>query len=429
MINFLIKNFIFILFIYALAKINSSLNRYFVIGFQKYINESINKNIYKNETFDSITEAFSKAKNYLNICLEENFINKDKFTLSKQIKVSTVIPLYNSSQFIGKTVKSIQNQSIKEIEIILVNDFSPDNTLFVVKQLQKKDKRIKIINNKRNMGILYSRSIGALLSEGKYIFPLDNDDLFLDENVFKTITYIANESDIDIVEFKGIFQEYNEDNILNETTINDTKFQEHKLNLVLFQPELGNYPLKEGNTSENIFNDVYLWAKCIKTSLYKEAIKKMGEKRISRYVLIFEDIYINYIIFNIANSFKFVSRYGLFRIKRKESASSIWGQYNEMNKSFLYLLDIVIDFSRNLIENKKIIVFLVIYLLNRYNLAETLNQKEYYKQLCISCINRILCSKYINKKSKLKIKILATKKLDFINYYFTKRICFYSYYK
>ena len=271
-----------------------------------------------------------------------------------------MIPLYNSSQFIGKTVKSIQNQSIKDIEIILVNDFSPDNTLSVVKELRRNDKRIKIINNKRNMGILYSRSIGALLSEGKYIFPLDNDDLFLDEDVFKTITNIANESDIDIVEFKGIFQEYNENNILNETTINDTKFQEHKFDLVLFQPELGNYPLKEGTTSENIFNDVYLWCKCIKTSLYKEALKKLGEKRISRYVLIFEDIFINYIIFNIANSFKFVNRYGLFRIKRKESASSIWGQYNEMNKSFLYLLDIVIDFSRNLVENKKIIVFLVL---------------------------------------------------------------------
>ena len=159
------------------------------------------------------------------------------------------------------------------------------------------------------MGILYSRSIGTLLSKGEYIFPLDNDDLFLDEDVFKTIS-----------------------------NINDTNFQTHKPNLVLFQPELGKFPLKEGNTSESIFNDVYLWAKCIKTSLYKEALIKIGAKRISRYVLIFEDIYVNYVLFNIANSYKFINKYGLFRIKRKESASNIWGKYNEMNKSFLYLL-------------------------------------------------------------------------------------------
>lgn len=355
--------------------------------------------------------------------MQENYIQERVFNSSEQPKISTVIPLYNCSKFIGKTVKSIQNQNIKDIEIILVNDYSTDNTLSIVKKLEEQDHRIKIINNKKNMGILYSRSIGTLLSRGEYIFPLDNDDLFLDEDVFKSISNIAIESNIDIVEFKGIFQVYNEDNILNETTINDTNFQTHKPNLVLFQPELGKFPLKEGNTSESIFNDVYLWAKCIKTSLYKEALIKMGEKRISRYVLIFEDIYVNYVLFNIANSYKFINKYGLFRIKRKESASNIWGKYNEMNKSFLYLLDIVIDFSRDLIENKKIIVFLVIYLLNRYKLEETLSQNENYMKIFNSCLNRILCSNYFSPKSKMKIKILATNKLSSFNYFFHKRSC------
>ena len=124
---------------------------------------------------------------------------------------------------------------MKDIEIMLVNDFSPDNTLSVVEKLKSEDSRIQIINNKKNMGILYSRSIGALLSKGNYIFPLDNDDMFLEQDIFKIIfkyflyylTYdITNESNIDIVEFKGIFQEYNEYNLLNETTIIDTKFQE-----------------------------------------------------------------------------------------------------------------------------------------------------------------------------------------------------------
>ena len=61
-----------------------------------------------------------------------------------------------------------------------------------------------------------------------------------------------------------------------------------------------------------------------------------------------------------------------------------------MNKSFLYLLDIVIDFSRDLTENKKIIVFLVIYLLNRYRLIETLSKNEYYKQLITSFIKEFV---------------------------------------
>jgi len=247
--------------------------------------------------------------------------------------------------------------------------------------------------------------------------------MFLDENIFSIISNIANESNIDIVEFKGIFQVYNDKNLLNETTINDTKFQEHEENLVLFQPELGKYPLKEGSTTEDIFRDVYLWAKCIKTTLYKEVLGYLGIKRLSKYILIFEDIFINYVLFNVAKSFKFISKYGLFRIKREQSASNIWGKYNEMNKSILYLLDIVIDFSRNKIENRKIIVFLVIHLLNRYQLLETLNQNEDYKNLIFSCLNRILCSKYILTISKLKIKMLAEKQLISINYFFNKKIC------
>ena len=302
-----------------------------------------------------------------------------------------------------------------DIEIILVNDFSPDNTSSVIQNLKNEDPRIKIINNKKNMGILYSRSIGVILSNGDYIFPLDNDDLFLDENVFKIIQNIANENNIDIVEFKGIFQVYNENNILNESTINDTKFQDHKPNLVLFQPELGNFPLKEGNSTDELFNDVYLWAKCIKTSLYKEAISKLGERRITRFVLIFEDIYINYVLFNIANSYKFVPRYGLFRIKRPESASNIWDQYNEFNKALLFLIDIVIEFSKNLIENKRIIIFLVIHLLKRNHINETLNLKVSYKKIFISYLNKIFCSNYFSSLSKKEIKRLAKVKLSSIN--------------
>ena len=327
-INFIIKNFLIIFFIFITSKIGIFLNRYLTFELNKFIDESKIKNIYKNETFPSRSEAFIKAKNFLNSCLREEYIQNQKFILPEKPKISTVIPLYNSSHFIGKTLKSIQNQNINDIEIILINDFSPDNTLSIVEKLKEHDPRIKIINNKKNMGILYSRSVGALLSNGDYIFPIDNDDLFLDENVFKEIYNIAYESNIDIVEFRGIFQVYTKDYILNETTINDTKFQEHKPNLVLFQPELGNFPLKEGNFTDAIFNDVYLWAKCIKSTLYREAIAKLGEKRIKRYILIFEDIYINYILFNtgISRSRRFCaspSSYRIFHIGWNVQAGSI----------------------------------------------------------------------------------------------------------
>ena len=70
-----------------------------------------------------------------------------------------------------------------DIEIILVNDKSNDKSLKILKNFQKTDKRIKLINNKKNMGILYSRSIDDLQEKGKYIIPLDNNYMFFDNNV------------------------------------------------------------------------------------------------------------------------------------------------------------------------------------------------------------------------------------------------------
>ena len=84
-------------------------------------------------------------------------------------KVSVIMPLYNCQETIIPAINSIQFQNMTQIEIILINDFSYDNTSYIVENLQKNDQRIKIINNIRNMGTLYSRCIGALVSRGEYI--------------------------------------------------------------------------------------------------------------------------------------------------------------------------------------------------------------------------------------------------------------------
>ena len=107
-----------------------------------------------------------------------------------------------SSHVYRRAIKSFQNQNILNIEIILVDDKSTDDTLSFIKEIQKEDKRIKIISNKKNMGTLYSRCIGALSAKGKYIFPLDNDDMFLDEDVFQTITNIAESESFEILPSK-----------------------------------------------------------------------------------------------------------------------------------------------------------------------------------------------------------------------------------
>ena len=129
---------------------------------------------------------------YLNRCL--NNLNKSKIisdfnllNFKEYPKITVIIPVYNSQNSIKLSLTSVLSQNIPEFEIILINDNSSDNSSIIINEMIKCDNRIKVINNHKNMGTLYSRSIGVLSAKGKYIFALDNDDIFLNENIFKKI--------------------------------------------------------------------------------------------------------------------------------------------------------------------------------------------------------------------------------------------------
>ena len=119
----------------------------------------------------------------------------------KKPKISIFLPTYNKQDFIAKSVKSIQNQTLKDIEIIIINDFSNDNTSQIVKGLSRLDNRIKVFNNDKNHGLLYSRGMGILNSSGEYIMNMDADDE-LESN--DSLEYLYNQTQIskaDIINF------------------------------------------------------------------------------------------------------------------------------------------------------------------------------------------------------------------------------------
>ena len=121
------------------------------------------------QIFDGRNIAFNKAKDFIRNCLSSNLLQFKNPILYMDPKISVVIPLYNCEKYILRAIKSIQYQNISNIEIILIDDNSTDNTISLIKKIQNEDNRIKLIKNQKNMGILYSRSIGVLSSRGKYI--------------------------------------------------------------------------------------------------------------------------------------------------------------------------------------------------------------------------------------------------------------------
>lgn len=91
----------------------------------------------------------------------------------EKIKVSVIIPVYNTGKFLEKCLESVVNQSLKEIEIICVNDGSTDNSLEIVQYFSQKDKRIIIIN-KKNGGQSSARNAGMKTAQGEYICFIDS---------------------------------------------------------------------------------------------------------------------------------------------------------------------------------------------------------------------------------------------------------------
>ena len=368
------------------------------------------------EKFYSLRLSFDKALDFLKGAMGNLlFHNKTKFKSIENPKISVIIPIYNCEKIIYRAIRSIQNQNILDLEIILVNDFSTDNTLSVLESYQKEDPRIKIINNKKNMGTLYSRSIGTLSSKGKYIFPLDNDDMFLDKDIFEVVTNIADFKNIDILEFRGISIPDSK-NIL-KGKISETVFSNHELDVIMKQPQLSDYPLSPGTkTGELIFKDVYLWRKCIKAEIYKKVLNIIGEEKYTRYMIGHEDVVINFSLFNTVKTFLYIGKYGILRIYRKNSANHQTKAINQEIKQ-IYLADIAFDFLKNTKQSQKLIYHLMFNVLNLKLLKTILNIDEYYKKLLNSCFDRFFNCSFIPNEYKSEIRKKG-RNLKFINYKF-----------
>ena len=90
--------------------------------------------------------------------------------------VSVVVPFYNVEKYIEQCITSIQNQTYSDIEILCIDDCSPDKSIEIVERLAQKDKRIKIIRHDKNKGLGGARNTGLRNATGKYIFFVDSDD-------------------------------------------------------------------------------------------------------------------------------------------------------------------------------------------------------------------------------------------------------------
>ena len=104
--------------------------------------------------------------------------------------VSVIIPYYKKKEYIATSINTVLKQSYKNLELIIIYDDSNHEDLIILNNLKKKDKRIKIFINKKNIGAGLSRNRGIMLSKGKFIAFLDSDDLWSSNKLKKQIFFM-----------------------------------------------------------------------------------------------------------------------------------------------------------------------------------------------------------------------------------------------
>lgn len=199
---------IFIIAYYLLFHYNNKYqetNGYSNLKKENIINSNV-LNILENYQYNKTNrDELIPYLNYIEYAKEGIFLNKNKYKASNNPKISIIISLFNREQYIKSALRSVQNQDLLDIEIIVINDLSTDNSSEFVKEYQKEDQRIILLENKENMGTLYSKSIGALYAKGEYIHSLDSDDMLCNRKYLSIVYNEAIKGNFDLIESKAIY--------------------------------------------------------------------------------------------------------------------------------------------------------------------------------------------------------------------------------
>lgn len=363
------------------------LNFLFLLSFFFIVIKSINK-IKKNHNFEynKIIEFISLVHQRISIC---PYFNYNKIN---NPKISIIIATFNAEPYINKALLSIQNQCFRNIEIIIVDDYSKDNTVNLIKKEMIKDQRINLYQNRKNRGTLTTKVIGILLSKGKYIMILDQDDIFTHKNVFKYLYLEIEINKLDLLGFSFIItSSKNFTRIWRIVNYNDS--------IIFYQPTISNqlYFFRSGKVMKKKYSHL-LWKYIFKSELIKKVINSINKKFYYTKMNRHEDLLLFFLISRYAKRLKYINNicYNHIIYKSKNKGKV---KYSLKQKYYNFGYDSCVSFL-NYIE------FLLIY---------TKNDELDKKIASYELINRLLNNKcryirLIQNKIKILIKLFMNNK-------------------
>ena len=324
--------------------------------------------------------------------------NSTKFKNNKEPKISIISSIYNKQNFILRFLRSIQNQNFEQIEIILIDDFSEDNTVNVIENLQKEDARIRIIKNSKNKGTLKSRNEGILISKGKYLIISDGDDI-LSENLLNRCFVFAEKYNYDMIRFNTYLG--------NRKIFMYDKIK-YLVNKDIYQPQLSSYIFYACGNLE--ITDPMISNKFIKRNIFIKSINMIDYYFLNQNMIFYEDTLINYMLYKISKSFYYLKDLGYYYIFNPNSSTIGYKKtektINRLLYSFFLFLKFIALYTKNnkyekdmanaFIE-KEMKVILTSEMCNKIN-----NNYKFYE----SIINLYLDNKFIPLSTKKRLNII-----------------------
>ena len=333
-------------------------------------------------------EMVDKFNLYINSCVNNILIDKKKYPLTKNPKISVIIPIYNGGKYLHYSLRSIQNQKMKDLEIIIIDDCSTDNSLTIIEKYMKEDERIRLIKNTENRKILYSKSFSVLNSKGKYIILLDQDDIFIRDDVFDMLYIEAEKEDLDLLQIRDIckhnlfFTNLTRVNFLGRHLIFEKRTHYKK------QPELKDKIYKDQN--------YLLWGLLIKSDIYKKAIYHLWPLIINYKITFHEDYNITFMLIILAQKYRYLNNFALVHLNHSNSTSLNYENNNNYYLSVLFCGNTLFDYHIN--NNPKDIKIFI----NYYNLfKDNFNKgKNLFPKLYNFIMNKVINNEYLSNKQK-----------------------------
>jgi len=314
----------------------------------------------------------------------QNIEHQKDLIVKKETKISVIIPIYNGGKYLNYSLRSVQNQKMKDIEIIIVDDNSNDDSLEIIQNYMKSDKRIKLIKNKENRKILFCKSLGALNSKGKFIIELDQDDMFVGDDCFDIILKQSEKYELDLLRF-GV-QSGNDSFEISK--INNYR---KKINFIQKQPKLKSSVFKK--------NICLLWGNLIKSDLYKIVIYNLWPIIINYQIIFQEDFLITFFILIYAQKFGKIKGNFLFHLINIKSASNDYRNNSEYYLSVIFVGIIFFDYYIDFFSQDIHILINYINFLKK----DFKEIKEMFPSLFNHFFGKILSNNNLKNKDKKKL--------------------------